>query len=479
MSEIKVFVSYSWSVEKNTKVVDEIEALCVPREIMLLRDCNQMQHGDLIVEFMDNLTGGEHIVTVFSKPYFKSKWCMYELLKIWQKGGFQQRTHPIIADDCDLQDANYRMDTVEYWVNEHQKLKDTLTGRDPSLFVEEFEKLNMLRDIAQNANKMMNFAADRLTTALPDLRAKQYAQILDKIRQAPDMKTDAVCFGDDEFLKEVKDNLELDLKKSDVFRQHVVANCADGFMDDGLQNYLVEQCEAGEFVGVIQNIQSAFVDAFDEIGEQNYTGVKKLYQAAEGLVSKLVLFNVKKDWMHQYRQACSQYSHHERVLPDMTFGSVEVVMSREARTIPEFQLGAHDLSLQGGRGVKLEQGFKSQHIVRDVISRLYKQVLRHEFNSQPDEKRAIEVLQKTIQQRKQQKNLKLRKNYFLLLPSASDSPLADKMVQKEINSLLPDLAFITLKSNSNKETFIVEDTDLMVAISEFFTTLEGYKPDER
>lgn len=480
MSEVNVFVSYSWNVDELTKVVDEIEALCPPRNIALLRDRNEMQHGDLIVEFMDNLTGGEHIITVFSKPYFESRWCMYELLKIWQRGSFKQRTHPIIVDACDLQDANYRMDTVEYWVKEHEVLEKALEGRKPALFLEEFEKLNMLRDISQNVNKMMNFAAERLITPLLDLRAKQYVQILDQIQQVPaDKPEEDICFDDDDFLIEVKENLELDLKKSDVFRQHVVANCAGAFMDDGLQNYLVEQCEAGEFVAVVQNIQSAFVDTFDEIGEQNFSGVRKLYQAAEGLVSKLVLFNVKKDWMRQYRQVCSQHSPHEHVLPNMTFGSVEVVMSREAQTIPEFQLGPHDLSLHGGRSVRLESGFKAQNFVREVIARLYKQVLRHELGSQTDEQRAIEVLQKTIQQRKQQKNLKLRKNYFLLLSDAPDSPLGDKKVQDEIKSLLPDLAFITLKSDRNEETFIVEDTDLMIAISEFFTTLEDYKPDER
>ena len=192
MADVKVFVSYSWGVEEKTKVVDEIEMLCLQRGINLIHDKDAMQHGDVIMDFMDGLTSGDHIITVFSKSYFKSPWCMYELLQISQKGKLQQRTHPVIADDCDLSNDAYRMDSVEYWVEEHKKLENLLAGRDPSLFVDEFKKLNMLRDISQNANALMNFAAGRLNTPLLDLRAQSYAQILDKIQMPESNGTELV-----------------------------------------------------------------------------------------------------------------------------------------------------------------------------------------------------------------------------------------------------------------------------------------------
>ena len=92
----KVFVSYSWRVEHDTGIVDALELLCKARDIQLVRDNNALQHGDLIREFMDQLSGGEHVITVFSGAYFKSNWCMYELLTTWQGGDFKDRTHPII-----------------------------------------------------------------------------------------------------------------------------------------------------------------------------------------------------------------------------------------------------------------------------------------------------------------------------------------------------------------------------------------------
>ena len=179
---VKVFVSYSWSVEETTGVVDELESLCRERDIAIIRDKNTMQHGDMIMDFMNKLTSGDHIITVFSKPYFKSPWCMFELLEIWQKGEIQERTHPVIADDCNLQDLAYRIGIVKYWTTEHEKIKGLLDGVDPSLIGEEYKEANRIRDIAQNVSDLMSFAKGRLTTPLQDLRSRDYSQILGRVK---------------------------------------------------------------------------------------------------------------------------------------------------------------------------------------------------------------------------------------------------------------------------------------------------------
>ncbi|MGD8590690.1 MAG: toll/interleukin-1 receptor domain-containing protein [Chromatiales bacterium] len=475
---ISVFVSYSWGVEADTGIVDELEDLCPSRNIKLIRDKNILKHGDLINQFMESLSGGEHIITIFSKAYFRSKWCMYELLRIWLRGDFLGRTHPIIADDCDLQDAEYRISVVDYWLGEHRKIQGSLKGRDPGLFVKEYENANLLRDISQQANELMNFAAGRLTTPLSELKDKNFAPLLDRIQSKFRTKVKTELQSDYEFLNEVRENIEIDLKRSESFRDQLIKNCGIDFGQTGqLSEHLINQCVAGEFVTIIQNIQSAFVDCSDELESDDVIALKKLHQAAEGTISKLVLFNVKNEWMAQYRQSCSTPSRNEYTLPKMSVSGVEVISSREARTIPKFHMDKHSFNLQGGKGVALEAGFRSKDVVRDVIKRLYTKVMERELSDELDETKAVSVLRKTIQQRKQQKNLKLRKNYFLLLPDDAGSSLSDEKVQKKLKSLLPELAFIRLKSDSHEETFIVEDEDLMVAISELFNTLEEHKPE--
>lgn len=119
-SHIKVFVSYSWQVERDTGIVDELEELCGARDIQLMRDNNAMQHGDLIRDYMDNLAGGKHIIMLFSDAYFKSIWCMYELLTTWQKSDFNDRAHPIYVDGIDVQDEDYRIDLTDFWKKRYE-----------------------------------------------------------------------------------------------------------------------------------------------------------------------------------------------------------------------------------------------------------------------------------------------------------------------------------------------------------------------
>lgn len=473
-SPVKVFVSYSWKVERDTGIVDEFERQCRERNIQLVRDKNAMQHGCLILDFMNNLSGGEHIITLFSDAYFKSTWCMYELLTTWRRGDFKSRTHPINADGIDLQNDDYRIGLTGFWKKKHELAESKLAGHEPIDLIEEHKRVKLYRDIYQNINELINFAANRLTTPLDQLKAQQYAQILDQIhlkRAADDGQTD------DLFLQEIKALLAVDLKKSELFRDHVIANCDLNVVgDDGLRGYLIDQCLDGQFVEIIQNLQSAFVNSYDELEDSDITGIRKLYQTAKDVLAKLVLFNVKNEWMTQYRQKRKLNNHQEHVLPDMSLVGVEVIVSRDEQTIPRFMHGQHDLNLQAGKGIALESGFRSRDVVRDIIKRVYSRVMEHEISSQIDEKHALDILQRTIKQRKQQKNLKLRDNYFLLLSDDVNSPLSDPVVQKEIRTLLPDLSFIRIKSGSSEETFIVEDAELMVAISDFYKTLEAYKP---
>jgi hypothetical protein len=178
----KVFVSYSWRTEKETKIIDELDRLCRQRSIELIRDENALKHGELIRKFMDELSKGDHVITVFSKQYFESKWCMYELLQIYRRGDFEQRTHPVIADDCDLQDQDYRLKLVDFWSERLNTAQDKLRNRDPLTVLNEHRHVKLYRDIHQNINELVNFAAGRVMAPLAELQKQGYTQLLDRIK---------------------------------------------------------------------------------------------------------------------------------------------------------------------------------------------------------------------------------------------------------------------------------------------------------
>ena len=73
MSEsIKVFVSYSWAVERDTQIIEALDTLCQQRNLELIRDRNVSKHGEPIGKLIKELTKGDHVITVFTKPNFKS-----------------------------------------------------------------------------------------------------------------------------------------------------------------------------------------------------------------------------------------------------------------------------------------------------------------------------------------------------------------------------------------------------------------------
>lgn len=179
---VKVFVSYSWEQEKKTRIVDELEGLCRQRNIQLIRDKNEMQHGALIRDFMDRLSGGEHIITIFSDDYFHSFWCMYELLATLRKGDFKDRTHALLIDvNCKLGDDKYHDDIISYWEAKEKEADGILSDKNSKNRRKLIDKSVLYRDISQVLDELLDFAANRLTTPLDQLKAQHYSQILNQI----------------------------------------------------------------------------------------------------------------------------------------------------------------------------------------------------------------------------------------------------------------------------------------------------------
>lgn len=475
---VKVFVSYSWATKNQIPIVDEIGKLCPERDIQLIRDNTALKHGEPIDKFMDELSRGDHVITIFSKPYFESKWCMYELLSMSNRDDFEKRILPVITEDCQLGESDFRLQLVNFWNQKFQQERAKIEGIDPLLIQEEIKHVELYRNITQDINKIMNFLAKILITPLTVLSSENYARLLDGIAPIKATNDRITQQSDEDYLREISSNLLSELNKPDhsKFRECLMKNCGFEFGNEKkLPDYLIGECISGRFVEIIQHIESAFVDCFDDLDSSDYIAINKLFGIAEGTVSKLVIFNIRNEWMNQYRQE-NAGNHHELSLPDMSLGHVEVVASRQARTIPQFHMDRKNMLLHGGRSVALESGIRTSNTTRDIIKKLYFRVMKTELTADLDETAAIADLQETLSQRKRKPNVKLRENYFLLIPNDSDdSTLCDKTVRADLKKLLPDLSLIRLKAGSSEKIFIVKDKQLMTAIREFFNTLETHK----
>ena len=66
MSADSVYVSYSWKVEEQKRIVDKLEQACQKRGIELQQDKKHIGYGDSIRTYMDELTAGRYVVLVLS-----------------------------------------------------------------------------------------------------------------------------------------------------------------------------------------------------------------------------------------------------------------------------------------------------------------------------------------------------------------------------------------------------------------------------
>lgn len=65
---------------------------------------------------------------------------------------------------------------------QHEQVKHEIDGFDPELVDDELNDVKLYRDIYQNINKLLNFAAGRLITPLEELQKKNYIHLLDRIK---------------------------------------------------------------------------------------------------------------------------------------------------------------------------------------------------------------------------------------------------------------------------------------------------------
>lgn len=68
-----------------------------------------------------------------------------------------------------------------------------------------------------------------------------------------------------------------------------------------LNKYLINLCQAGEIFVVIQGLQSALRETLDDMDEKvSPNTADKELKTANAVLSKIVLFSVRDEWMQQH-----------------------------------------------------------------------------------------------------------------------------------------------------------------------------------
>lgn len=378
---IRVFVSYKWAVEDKTKIVDNLDVFCKQRGITLIRDKFKMEDGDSISQFMEALTKADHIITVFSQEYFESEYCMYELLKIYQRGNFRSRVHPVLADNIELSDIDTQKRYIKFWgdlVKTTDKKIEKLNRTDSIPLT---KRLKIYKEISAEINTLMDFSGDMKITPLADLEQQNYAPLLDKIKPIDDEDgTESVLpqgKDDQVFVDEIKEEIVSILAEAEELRSMLIRKLrlSEQVSVEDLSNRVIAESES-KLTQIIRNISVCVRDRLAKLERQQaYKKGKQLIDNAKELVTLLSLFGIPGEEVAQHNSSSLNIT-----LPHEAPSSAEVVVSRLTHRIPQFEVSKSRPVVQGKHAKSyydLEPGIKDSPVANYIEKEFWKMVFQN------------------------------------------------------------------------------------------------------
>ena len=129
---------------------------------------------------MEQIGQSEGVVVVLSDAYLKSKYCMSELIQIYENKNFEERLFPIVLDDAKIFDVEGLLSYKNYWKKKIEALNMITKDMDDYETVRDDNKLF----------KQIHDSFDQIFKILPDMKLL--------------VQKDAEASSFDYFIKEIK-----------------------------------------------------------------------------------------------------------------------------------------------------------------------------------------------------------------------------------------------------------------------------------
>lgn len=177
-----IYISYNWE-GASAHIVDYLCFVLENKGIPFKRDRKDCLYQDNIKEFMDAIRSGKKVIVVLSRPYLKSRNCMYELSGILADPSYKDRILPVVVDDTIREDIFY-VELVKYWKEQKEKAEQVvneLRALDPEMAEPEEKKLKEINDIYSLLKVIKDYIDWTNADNLDSLSATRFKTIIDKI----------------------------------------------------------------------------------------------------------------------------------------------------------------------------------------------------------------------------------------------------------------------------------------------------------
>lgn len=179
-----VYITYNWK-KRSDRLVDSFCDALGNNGIPYIRDKVNCTYNVNIKQFMDSIRDGRIVVVVFSKPYLKSRNCLYELTGVMEHEDYINRLLPIVVD-TKVRSRQFFLEIVKHWHDEIEKLEEYINdlnkiepGMDET-YQQELKEMKLIRTLLPKIKAYVDW---QNALSLKDLQDSQFAPIIQEIKK--------------------------------------------------------------------------------------------------------------------------------------------------------------------------------------------------------------------------------------------------------------------------------------------------------
>ncbi len=462
------YVSYHREKEHNNNTLINLQDKL--KDIPFKTDQGAVKTGDDFMEFIHEIGVAEKIITIFSKEYFESFWCMYELTKIVQhndksQSDIQSRVFIIRENAYELQDENNKKHIRDYWQKLH-RLRDSERPKEVSKYGTP-ERIKEVLDTLEATFKLFSTIQAQTPRQLVQSRYSDLLNWLDSGEKELDVD-ERQYVKDSVFLKEVRVKIQAIVNNPPINTALKEALDCKEEHDSKVIEILCSENSSS----LMKSLDGELTDVVNKLKTHpDYTN--EIREALTELSSLLIYFIVSRDWLKQVNR--EKISILEVPATSELAGSAASAMVSQTFQRLRAEPGSSKVESHGKVKVPTKQASwsnKNSKIVRGLIAHIY----NHVFPGSPyralDEQGSRKEIDDDEIEAFNDQLLQTKEHYFLLLPdNESYSYLNDPVLLHELRRALPALIIIKLTAASKSELVIAKDARLRMAYQRFLVNL--------
>lgn len=464
MSTDSVYVSYSWTVEKEKLIVDRLEQACQKRGIALKRDRSEINYKDSIRDYMDKLAAGGAVILVLSEQYFKSPYCMYELREIYNNKNFHKRVFPIVLQDTPLYDSEDRLPYLAYWENKRKRLVEGLDELDRTYTKNLNKALDNYADFRRLMDELLSILAD-MNTLTEDIHVDtDFEALLDRIKPktaVPQRKRAPDRDFRQKIGVEIQQIFNQRLNLQNALRAEATA------IGKGNSGNLVETLCQTELETALDDMLRPATEKCLSVLDVNSREYADTWEAAKSVLGWLSLLSVSNDWVEQQEKLGSLSELSFEIVVNTPCG-VEIVSSRYRQIPPKLYMQPGKSGVRGSDLIEfpaLETGWSDDYALDKLLLEIWGRVFPEETRQSLSDG-DIRTLNATLARREKHKT----HHYYIPVAEGDPSPLSRRDFYQNLLGKLPAMTVIYLKSSGGMPALLVEDEwSFMTIIREFLT----------